>query len=130
MGSINNGRLPVFFIEVIIIIAILATMAAVAIPNFKNAKILKNTHDCITNLKEIAYAKEQWAIDNNAVEGALLPGDLSEIGAYIKGGIKGCPAGGTYTYNTVGIDPVCSMGAGLDAIAGTSDDHILIKDKP
>jgi hypothetical protein len=129
MDNINNSRFS-GFIELIIIIAILATMAAVAIPNFKNAKILKDAHDCIENLKEIAYAKEQWSIDNNAPEGTLLPHDLSEISAYIKGGIKGCPASGAYTYNTVGVDPVCSIGVGLDGMPDTSDDHILTKNKP
>ncbi len=124
MENLNNERLFTF-IEVAMVLAILSTMATVAAPNFKKARILKEAFECVENLKTIEFAKGEWASDTNAQKGAVLPSDLSEIDAYIKGGAPVCPAGGIYTYNPIGFKPECSIGAGVDEKPDTPDDHIL-----
>lgn len=65
-------------------------------------------NQCISNLREIQAAKQQWASDNdkpaNAVptEQDLLP--------YFKNGVfPVCPSGGTYTIGAVDEAPTCSV---------------------
>ncbi|MBM3253789.1 MAG: type II secretion system protein [Candidatus Omnitrophica bacterium] len=118
------------FIEVVIAIMILSTLAIAAVPNFKKAKVLKETFECVENLKAIAFAKGEWAMETGAGNGAPLPTDLSEIDAYIKGGSPVCPSGGTYTYNPIGVNPQCSLAIGLDGKPNTPDDHILREAEP
>lgn len=124
MENLKNERLFTF-IEVAMVVAILSTMAIVAAPNFKKARILKEAFECVENLKTIEFAKGEWAGDTHARKGDQLPYDLSEIDAYIKGGAPVCPSGGIYTYNAVGFKPECSIETGVDKKPDTPDDHIL-----
>lgn len=124
MENLSNERLFTF-IEAAMVLAILSTMATVAAPSFKKARILKEAFECVENLKTIEFAKGEWASDTHAPKGAALSSDLSEIDAYIKGGAPVCPSGGIYTYNAVGVKPECSIGLGVDEKPNTSDDHIL-----
>ncbi len=124
MSSQANDK-KLVIVETIMIIAIICTLAIVSFPKFYKAKILKEARECRNYLKEIAYAKAQWALDTKAYEGNGLPADFSEINAFIKGGSPKCPGGGKYIYNTVGVKPECSIGIGVDRKSGTTDDHIL-----
>jgi hypothetical protein len=66
---------------------------------------------CVNNLRQIDAAKEQWAMANSKTNGQAVV--ISEVNAYIKGNTTPrCPAGGRYTYNAVGVNPVCSMDRG------------------
>lgn len=64
---------------------------------------------CINILRQIDSAKEQFAMANKLGDAAVVQGPA--IGAYIRGGWDAvrCPAGGKYTINPVGRDPVCSV---------------------
>ncbi|MFH0839213.1 MAG: hypothetical protein V1893_03405 [Candidatus Omnitrophota bacterium] len=115
------------YIEAAMIAVILGTLTLISLPHFKKAKVFKDARICVENLHSIAFAKEQWAMGSDISKAIPLPDDIMEIEAYIKGGTPVCPAGGTYTYNCIGTDPTCSIGAGLDGEKGTADDHILKK---
>ena len=63
---------------------------------------------CISNLRQIELAKQQWALENDKTAAALptvqdlLPYFPDEV-------IPVCPAGGIYTINAVGQPPTCSI---------------------
>ena len=89
-------------VEIMIVVAIIAILAAVAIPNFIKYRRSSQATACVSNLKQIQSAKEQ----------CLMAGDTSFAKLYgATGYIKvepTCPAGGTYTPGDSTTDPVCS----------------------
>ena len=66
-----------------IVVLIIGILLAIAIPNFVNARDTSRTKACISNLKQIDGAKQQWAMANNKTS-ADTP-DAAALGTYIKG---------------------------------------------
>ncbi len=67
---------------------------------------------CIVNLKMIDAAREQWALENKQRTGAQP--DFNAVNSYLRNSQAPiCPANGTYSYNTIGEPPTCSMGPTL-----------------
>lgn len=92
-------------IEIMIVVAIIAMLAAIAIPNIARARQDAQRQACIMNLKAIDAAKEAWAAANQKSDGD--PVDVDGVNKYL-GKIPKCPAGGKYDYGVVGQPPVCS----------------------
>jgi hypothetical protein len=83
-------------------------IAAIAIPNFVKARNTAQQNACINNLRQIDGAKQQWALENKKPETATP--EKSDILMYFNSGkFPVCPAGGTYTINSVDTKPVCSV---------------------
>ena len=101
-------------VEIMIVVAIIAILAAVAIPNFVKYRRNAQATSCVSNLKQIQTAKEQWMMANGSV-----PSDLSQISGstdkYIKSTPKCSESGATYSINADGVDPTCSVGTTLAA---------------
>ena len=57
-------------IELMIVIAIIAILAAILIPNFLHARAEAQTAGCEGNEKQIATAMEEYAVDHNGSFGA------------------------------------------------------------
>ena len=96
-------------VEIMIVVAIIAILAAVAIPNFISYRKQSQATACIANLKQIQSAKELWFMNNSAA-----PSLTDLVGSEKK--IKTnpvCPAGGTYTVGDSTTDPICSIAATL-----------------
>ena len=116
--KINSYRKAGFtLVEIMIVVAIIALLAAIAIPNFVKARTSSQRSACIANLKQISGAKATWALEAKKVN-TDSPADTDLFGAtqYIRTK-PGCPANGTYTVDTVVNLPTCSL--------GTSDGHTL-----
>ena len=98
-------------IEIMIVVLIIGILLAIAVPNFVKARESSRTKACVSNLKQVEAAKEQWAMDNKKT-GTDTPADADLFGgtAYIKKK-PDCPSGGTYTVGTVATDPACSKSA-------------------
>lgn len=100
-------------VEIMIVVAIIGLLAAIAIPSFVRARTTSQMNACVNNLRQLAAAKDQWAIENNKVDtDGLVSADIEP---YLKRGIVGglrCPAGGSYSVSTVAADPVCTIGGG------------------
>ncbi len=96
-----------------IVVAIIGILIAIAVPGFVQARTTSRARACQENLTKIDGAKEQWALETNALSTAspswtdLAPADGS---GYMKAQPV-CPGGGTYTIGAVNTDPVCSIGA-------------------
>jgi type IV pilus assembly protein PilA len=95
-------------IEIMIVVAIIGLLAAIAIPNFAKMRQNAQRQACIMNLQAIDSAKEAWAAENRKANGDAV--DEAAINAMLKKGAPECPAGGTYSYNPVGVPPTCSLG--------------------
>lgn len=103
-------------IEIMIVVLIIGILLAIAVPNFVKARETSRTKTCISNLKQIDAAKEQWAMDYKKTTGDTptqdnLTQEAADSGKYIKTW-PDCPSGGDYVagINAIGTDPVCSIG--------------------
>ena len=83
-------------IEIMIVVAIIAILAAVAIPNFIKYRNEAQKSACISNMKQLQTAGEQWCIINGALSTPPIT-DLCGSDKYVKTTPK-CPfAGDSYT---------------------------------
>ena len=107
-------------VEIMIVVAIIAILAAVAIPNFIRYRKTSQMNACISNLKQIQAACEQCKMEGNTVDNDHV------IGAdkYIKKMPK-CPASGAvYTLPTTDANPVCPN----PDVSGDDFKHVLPED--
>ena len=87
-------------VEIMIVVAIIGLLAAIAVPNFVQARTSAKKNACINNLRLIQAGKDQWALDQNKAEtDTPASGDLD---AYLKGGEAGvfCPLDSTKVFGT------------------------------
>jgi prepilin-type N-terminal cleavage/methylation domain-containing protein len=111
-------------IEIMIVVLIIGILLAIAIPNFMRAREVSRAKSCISNLKQIDTAKEQWAMDFKQEDGATPTMDqlttedaAATSGQYMKSE-PSCPSAGTYDPAAVGDNPTCDY-------AGTVAEHSL-----
>ena len=110
--KINRSRSTGFtLVEIMIVVAIIAMLAAIAIPNFVKARSASQKSACIANLRQISGAKWTWALEQKKTN-ADSPADTDLFGTtqYIRQTTT-CPGGGTYTIDIVGNVPTCSLGS-------------------
>jgi prepilin-type N-terminal cleavage/methylation domain-containing protein len=95
-------------VEIMIVVAIIGLLAAIAIPNFVRARSTSQKNACINNLRQIDGAKQQWALENKAVD-TSTPAN-TDITPYLKGNtMPSCPANGSYTLGSVATSPSCNI---------------------
>ena len=101
-------------VEIMIVVAIIGLLAAIAIPNFVKARATAQANACISNLRQIDSAINEWALETGKSNGATIA-DTQTVSAYLKlnsaSSVPSCPAGGTYTTSSVGAIPQvqCSL---------------------
>ncbi len=85
-------------VEIMIVVAIIAILAAIAIPNFVKYRKESQTNACIGNQATIRTAAENWVSKPKNVGKEPTMDDLapSDGSGYMKTAPK-CPTGGTYT---------------------------------
>src|SRR2546425_12358090 len=97
-------------VEIMIVVAIIGLLAAIAIPNFIQARTTAQKNACINNLRQIDGAVQQWALENNQSGNATVTS--ASLTKYLGRGTTGefphCPAGGTYSTFQADSKPVCS----------------------
>ncbi|HOK54090.1 MAG TPA: prepilin-type N-terminal cleavage/methylation domain-containing protein [Armatimonadota bacterium] len=114
-------------VEIMIVILIIAVLLAVAIPNFMRARETSRARSCQGNLRIIATAKEQWAMDNRMGRDDE-PTAESLVNNYIKGTngvLPTCPSDGTYEIGNMATWPSCSIGT--NGSSEDTDDHIYLE---
>lgn len=102
-------------VEIMIVVAIIGLLMAIAIPSFIKARATAQASGCINNLRQYDDASQIWALETWQATGAAAPKN-KDIKPYIKltsdKQLPGCPAGGTYKFKKVGVEPgvTCSLG--------------------
>ena len=98
-------------VEIMIVVAIIAILAAVAIPNFIKYRKSSQATACISNLKQIQAAKEQCAMAGKSLDDANLFG----ANGYIKTKPT-CPSdsSASYTIGDANTDPTCTYSEAND----------------
>ena len=94
-------------VEIMIVVAIIGLLAAIAIPNFMKSRTASQATTCLNNLRQIDHAKEQWASQVGAAQGAAV--DRAEVNEFIAQGEPGCPVRNSrpYEYTVIGVHPLC-----------------------
>ncbi len=108
-------------VEILIVVAIMGILLAVAVPQFQRAGNRSRARSCQASLKQIAGAKERWAMDGGrGPTDTPNMSDLAGPGLYLKAEPK-CPAGGTYTLGNMSAQATCSIGG----TPGDPDAHAI-----
>lgn len=83
-------------------------LAAIAVPNFVKARETAQQNACINNLRMVANAKDQWALEKSKPANATpLNRDLTP---YLPDNtMPTCPKGGRYTVGKLSVPPKCSQ---------------------
>lgn len=101
-----SSRRGFTLVEILIVLAILAILLSVAIPNLLRSGKTAGKNACILNLRQIDGAMEQWAVNNSIPIGTVPSSSQDEdIYGYVDGGIPACPSGGDYTIHAIGALP-------------------------
>jgi len=96
-------------VEIMIVVAIIGLLASIAVPNFVKARTTAQLNACISNLRQIDGAIQQWALDTKQGDTAsVTPADILP---YLKNSVT-CPSGGktfadSYSVTTVQARPAC-----------------------
>jgi prepilin-type N-terminal cleavage/methylation domain-containing protein len=105
-------------VEIMIVVAIIALLAAIAVPNFLRARKRSQATRCLEDLRMLDSATDQYAIENNKTSGAnptftdlknyLKVGSvLYSTGADIFGDSYG-GSGGVFTVDTLPLIPAAA----------------------
>jgi len=98
-------------VEIMIVVCIFSLIAVVAVPNYLKACKTSQQAACIENLRQMASAKETWALEKGRGTGSM-PTDQDLFGSNLYLARKPvCPGGGDYTLRAVGALPICSRSA-------------------
>jgi prepilin-type N-terminal cleavage/methylation domain-containing protein len=90
----NKNRGGFTLVEIMIVVAIIALLAAIAVPNFLRARKRSQATRCLEDLRIIDSAQDQYAIENNKTSGNAC--NWTDLQAYFKNG--------SVLYNSAGTD--------------------------
>lgn len=99
-------------VEIMIVIAIIGLLCAIAIPNLARARGPAQANACISNLREMDGALQQYAMEHKLPSRAnYLLDDLKPYMRLTTGGeMPVCPGGGLYLSGlTIRESPTCSL---------------------
>ncbi len=89
-------------------VIVVLLLAAVVLPAFVRARNTSASNACVNHLRQIAGAKETWAIENHKMTND--PVSRNDIKPYLSHEeVPKCPDGGTYIIGRVGEPPRCSL---------------------
>lgn len=88
-------------VEIMIVVAIIALLATIAIPNYVRSRENAQLNSILNNLRILEDAKEQWAMVNKKGTGDTT--DMGSISDYLKGGTVYPVVSETYSTEAVGV---------------------------
>ena len=109
MRKRTSGQGGFTLVEIMIVVAIIGLLASIAIPNFVKARTTAQMNACISNLRQIDGAIQQWALDTKQGDTATVT--AADVLPYLKNSVT-CPSGGktfadSYSITTVQARPAC-----------------------
>jgi type II secretory pathway pseudopilin PulG len=89
-------------------VGLVAIVAAAVLPNYIRARNTPASNACVSNLRCIDGATEQWALDNGKTTNDYPAWE--DVRPYVSrdGRIPVCPQGGKYTLGRLGKPTTCS----------------------
>jgi len=84
LNKLNKRRGGFTLVEIMIVVAIIALLAAIAVPGFLRARKRSQASRIINDLRLIDAAVDQYAIENNKSTGFSVP--ITEWSKYLKAG--------------------------------------------
>src|ERR1700744_4601038 len=91
---LRNRRAGFTLVEIMIVVAIIALLAAIAVPNFLRARKRSQATRILEDLRIVDSAVDQYAIENNKSSGDTV--EWTDIQKYLKTG--------SVLYNSGGAD--------------------------
>src|SRR5438105_4240031 len=107
LKAINKRRGGVTLVEIMIVVAIIALLAAIAVPGFLRARKRSQASRIINDLRLIDSAVDQYAIETNKKSGD--PVAVSDWTNYLKKGTNLYTTGNDILNNTYGPQTVDSL---------------------
>jgi prepilin-type N-terminal cleavage/methylation domain-containing protein len=104
--KIQSRRSGFTLVEIMIVVAIIALLAAIAVPSFLRARKRSQATATLETLRLLDGAKDQYAIENGKGDLALVPG-TDDLIAYVKTGTK------LYDQLKAGSAPTDALGVAL-----------------
>jgi prepilin-type N-terminal cleavage/methylation domain-containing protein len=102
LQKLNKNRAGFTLVEIMIVVAIIALLAAIAVPNFLRARKRSQATRILEDLRIIDSAIDQYAIENNKSGGATV--QWADIQNYLKKG--------SVLYNSGGADLLGNLYSG------------------
>jgi len=100
LQKLNTRRGGFTLVEIMIVVAIIALLAAIAVPNFLRARKRSQATRVLEELRMIDSAIDQYAIEANKSTGQEVT--WAQVKAYIKTGSKLYNSTGTYGSDSFG----------------------------
>jgi prepilin-type N-terminal cleavage/methylation domain-containing protein len=126
LQKLNSNRRGGFtLVEIMIVVAIIALLAAIAVPNFLRARMRSQATRVLEDLRMIDSAIDQYAIETNKATNA--PVSWTDVRAYLKVGsllyttgndVLGASYGTAFTVDTLPTVPATTKTA-LSTVATT-----------
>jgi prepilin-type N-terminal cleavage/methylation domain-containing protein len=82
LNKLHSKRAGFTLVEIMIVVAIIALLAAIAVPGFLRARKRSQASKIINDLRLISGAVDQYAIENNKTTGNLVR--IQDWTAYLK----------------------------------------------
>ena len=113
LQKLNKNRGGFTLVEIMIVVAIIALLAAIAVPNFLRARKRSQATRILEDLRIIDSAIDQYAIENNKAGGDGVV--WTDIQAYLKKGSVIYNSGGkdllNNTYGSFTVDSIPKLSA-------------------
>ena len=100
LNKLNKRRGGFTLVEIMIVVAIIALLAAIAVPGFLRARKRSQASRIINDLRLIDSAVDQYAIENNKSSGSAFP--ITDWTNYLKAGTNLYVTGNDILGNTYG----------------------------
>jgi prepilin-type N-terminal cleavage/methylation domain-containing protein len=106
--KIRHSRSGFTLVEIMIVVAIIALLAAIAVPNFLRARKRSQATRVLQDLRMIDAAIDQYAIETNKTTGANV--DWTDVKSYLKIGSTLYNSGGAdmlgNSFGTFSVDAI------------------------
>ena len=119
LQKLNKSRGGFTLVEIMIVVAIIALLAAIAVPNFLRARKRSQATRILEDLRMIDSAIDQYAIETNKITGAAV--DWADVQKYLKTGstlyssnhtdLLGSDLGATFNVDTIPTVPTATFDA-------------------
>ena len=107
LNKLNKRRGGFTLVEIMIVVAIIALLAAIAVPGFLRARKRSQASRIINDLRLIDSAVDQYAIENNKASGATV--EIADWTKYLKAGTNLAVTGKDLMGESYGAQKVDSL---------------------